>query len=88
VKPAWKRADVKAMLRTASRVTDETVADVLAEAQRVGGAEMWAVDAGGLTQRVGDHPADTATQSPTPNARVSLNGRAGGHPEGAGDATH
>lgn len=88
VKPAWKRADVKAVLRTTSRETKQTLAYVLAETQRAADAEVWAVDTGGLTQRVGGHLDDTSALSPTPDAGASLNGRAGGHPAGAGDGTH
>lgn len=87
VKPAWKRADVKATLRTKSRVTDDTVADVVAEAQRAGEAEVWSVDAGGLTQRVGGHPDDTPALAPAPDPRVSVNGQVGGHPGGVSDGT-
>jgi hypothetical protein len=97
MRPAWRRRDLRAQLKaeglaaaTLVTETEEHLAGAAAErliAHTVvtpAAPRRWAVDAGGLAERVSD-PADN---TPNPSARVTLNGQVGGTPGGAGDDLH
>lgn len=97
MRPAWRRRDLRTQLKaeglaTATLVTETEEHLACAAAERLtahtvvtpAAPRRWAVDAGGLAERVGD-PADN---TPNPSARMTLNERAGGTPGGAGDDLH
>jgi type IV secretory pathway TraG/TraD family ATPase VirD4 len=97
MRPAWRRRDLRAQLKaeglaTATLVTETEEHLAGAAAERLtahtvvtpAAPRRWAVDAGGLAERVSD-PADN---TPNPSARAALNGQAGGTPGSAGDDLH